>query len=32
MAPAGFAAIERAKANGSWSILDTAERNERATG
>ena len=28
MAPAGLAAIERAKANGSWEILDTAERLE----
>jgi len=26
MAPAGLAAIERAKANGSWEILETAER------
>ena len=26
MAPAGLAAIERAKANGSWTILDGAER------
>jgi uncharacterized protein YdeI (YjbR/CyaY-like superfamily) len=28
MRPAGLAAIERAKANGSWSILDTVERLE----
>ncbi len=28
MAPAGLAAIERAKANGSWTILDTVERLE----
>ena len=28
MAPAGLAAIERAKANGSWTSLDTAERLE----
>jgi len=28
MAPAGLDAIERAKANGSWAILDTAERLE----
>lgn len=28
MAPAGLAAIERAKANGSWSVLDSAERLE----
>jgi len=28
MAPAGLAAIERAKANGSWKILDTVERLE----
>ncbi|MGA3057832.1 MAG: YdeI/OmpD-associated family protein [Candidatus Limnocylindrales bacterium] len=28
MAPAGLAAIERAKANGSWEILDAAERLE----
>ena len=28
MAPAGLAAIERAKANGSWSILDSVERLE----
>jgi uncharacterized protein YdeI (YjbR/CyaY-like superfamily) len=28
MAPAGLAAIERAKANGSWTILDSAERLE----
>jgi len=28
MAPAGLAAIERAKANGSWEILDTVERLE----
>jgi uncharacterized protein YdeI (YjbR/CyaY-like superfamily) len=28
MAPAGLAAIERAKANGSWAILDAAERLE----
>ena len=28
MAPAGFAAIERAKANGSWEILDAVERLE----
>jgi len=26
MAPAGLAAIERAKANGSWSMLDEVER------
>ena len=26
MQPAGLAAIERAKANGSWSVLDSAER------
>jgi uncharacterized protein YdeI (YjbR/CyaY-like superfamily) len=26
MAPAGLAAIERAKANGSWEVLDSAER------
>jgi uncharacterized protein YdeI (YjbR/CyaY-like superfamily) len=26
MAPAGVAAIERAKANGSWEVLDSAER------
>jgi uncharacterized protein YdeI (YjbR/CyaY-like superfamily) len=26
MAPAGLAAIERAKANGSWEILDSVER------
>lgn len=26
MAPAGIAAIERAKANGSWEVLDSAER------
>ena len=26
MAPAGLAAIERAKANGSWEILDAVER------
>jgi len=28
MQPAGLAAIERAKANGSWSILDSVERLE----
>jgi uncharacterized protein YdeI (YjbR/CyaY-like superfamily) len=28
MAPAGLAAVERAKANGSWDILDAAERME----
>jgi uncharacterized protein YdeI (YjbR/CyaY-like superfamily) len=28
MAPAGLAAIELAKANGSWEILDSAERLE----
>ncbi|HEX4897674.1 MAG TPA: YdeI/OmpD-associated family protein [Candidatus Limnocylindrales bacterium] len=28
MAPAGLAAIERAKANGSWEILDGVERLE----
>ena len=28
MAPAGLAAIERAKANGSWEVLDGAERLE----
>lgn len=28
MAPAGLAAIERAKANGSWEVLDAAERLE----
>ena len=28
MAPAGMAAIERAKANGSWEVLDSAERLE----
>ena len=28
MAPAGLAAIARAKANGSWEVLDTAERLE----
>lgn len=28
MAPAGLAAIERAKANGSWTMLDGAERLE----
>ncbi len=28
MAPAGRAAIERARANGSWEILDTVERLE----
>jgi len=26
MAPAGITAIERAKANGSWEVLDSAER------
>jgi uncharacterized protein YdeI (YjbR/CyaY-like superfamily) len=26
MAPAGLAAIERAKANGSWTLLDTVEQ------
>jgi uncharacterized protein YdeI (YjbR/CyaY-like superfamily) len=28
MAPAGLAAIERAKANGSWEVLDSVERGE----
>ena len=28
MAPAGLDALERARANGSWEILDTAERLE----
>ncbi len=28
MAPAGLAAIERAKANGSWTVLDGSERLE----
>ncbi len=28
MAPAGLAAIERAKANGSWNVLDSVERLE----
>lgn len=28
MAPAGLAAIERAKADGSWSVLDAVERLE----
>ena len=28
MAPAGLAAIERARANGSWEILDSVERLE----
>jgi uncharacterized protein YdeI (YjbR/CyaY-like superfamily) len=28
IAPAGLAAIERAKANGSWEVLDAAERLE----
>jgi uncharacterized protein YdeI (YjbR/CyaY-like superfamily) len=28
MAPAGLAAIERAKANGSWTVLEAAERME----
>lgn len=28
MAPAGIAAIERAKANGSWEVLDSVERME----
>ncbi len=28
MAPAGLAAIERAKANGSWTLLDSVERLE----
>jgi uncharacterized protein YdeI (YjbR/CyaY-like superfamily) len=28
MAPAGLAAIDRAKANGSWTILDSSERLE----
>jgi uncharacterized protein YdeI (YjbR/CyaY-like superfamily) len=28
MAPAGLAAIERAKANGSWDVLDSVERLE----
>ena len=31
MAPAGLAAIERAKANGSWEVLDSAERLEIPT-
>ncbi len=28
MAPAGLAAIERARANGSWEVLDSSERLE----
>jgi uncharacterized protein YdeI (YjbR/CyaY-like superfamily) len=28
MAPAGIAVVERAKADGSWSVLDSAERLE----
>jgi uncharacterized protein YdeI (YjbR/CyaY-like superfamily) len=28
MRPAGLAAIDRAKANGSWTILDSVERLE----
>jgi uncharacterized protein YdeI (YjbR/CyaY-like superfamily) len=28
MAPAGLAAIERARSNGSWTILDAVERLE----
>ena len=28
MAPAGLAAIERAKANGSWTVLEAADRME----
>ncbi|MCU0483658.1 MAG: YdeI/OmpD-associated family protein [Chloroflexi bacterium] len=28
MAPAGLAAIERARGDGSWDVLDTAERQE----
>jgi uncharacterized protein YdeI (YjbR/CyaY-like superfamily) len=28
MAPAGLEAIERAKANGSWALLDSVERLE----
>ncbi|MEA2674353.1 MAG: hypothetical protein QOI92_1545 [Chloroflexota bacterium] len=28
MAPAGLAAIERAKVNGSWELLDSVERGE----
>jgi uncharacterized protein YdeI (YjbR/CyaY-like superfamily) len=28
MAPAGLAAIDRAKANGSWELLDSVERGE----
>ena len=28
MTPAGLAAIERAKANGSWTVLDSVERGE----
>ena len=28
MAPAGLAAIERAKANGTWTVLDSVERLE----
>jgi uncharacterized protein YdeI (YjbR/CyaY-like superfamily) len=28
MTPAGLAAIEQAKANGSWSVLDSADRLE----
>jgi uncharacterized protein YdeI (YjbR/CyaY-like superfamily) len=28
MTPAGLAAIERAKANGSWEVLDSVERLE----
>ena len=28
MAPAGLAAVARARANGSWQVLDSAERLE----
>ena len=28
MAPAGLAAVERAKANGAWMVYDSAERLE----
>lgn len=28
MAPAGLAAVERAKANGTWELLDSVERGE----
>jgi uncharacterized protein YdeI (YjbR/CyaY-like superfamily) len=28
MAPAGIAAVEQAKANGSWQVLDAVERLE----